>query len=134
MLTHILYSVILFIKLCVATILLQFDISSINFTALWKVRLNKIQLHCIASSKILNNCVVYYKCQPMNLYLVSSPQACNNNPNQNTPGVKKLQPRPKKRPCWKRCKIKMGSQDLLLLMELKFLIIMNRPQNITVAC
>ena len=30
--------------------------------------------------------------------------------------------------------IKMGGQGLLLLMELKFLIMMTWPQNITVAC
>ena len=37
----------------------------------------------------------------------------------------------KKRPCWKRCEIKMGGQGLLLLMELKVLIMMTRLQNIT---
>ena len=37
----------------------------------------------------------------------------------------------KKRPCLKRCEIKMGGQGLLLLMELKVLIMMIRPQNIT---
>ena len=31
-----------------------------------------------------------------------------------------------------RSEIKMGGQGLLLLMELKFLIMMTRPQNITV--
>ena len=40
----------------------------------------------------------------------------------------------KKRPCLKRCEIKMGGQGLLLLMELKVLIMMTRLQNITVAC
>ena len=39
----------------------------------------------------------------------------------------------KKRLCLKRCEIKMGSQGLLLLMEFKFLIMMTRPQNITIA-
>ena len=34
----------------------------------------------------------------------------------------------------KKCEIKIGTQGLLLLMELKFLKMMTRPQNITVAC
>ena len=33
----------------------------------------------------------------------------------------------------KRCEIKMGGQGLLLLIKLKVLIMMTRPQNITVA-
>ena len=33
----------------------------------------------------------------------------------------------------KQCEIKMGSQGLQLLMELKFLIMITRPQNIIVA-
>ena len=32
-----------------------------------------------------------------------------------------------------KCEIKIGGQGLLLLMEFKFLIMMTRPQNITVA-
>ena len=31
---------------------------------------------------------------------------------------------------WKRCEIKLGGQGLLLLMKLKFLIMMTRPQNV----
>ena len=47
------------------------------------------------------------------------------------PGACGLWPRA---PGVKRCGIKMGNQGLLMLMELKFLIIMARLQNISVAC
>ena len=55
-------------------------------------------------------------------------------PNQSTPGVKKVEAKNLKMAMLKRCEIKMGGQGLLLLMEFKFLIMMTRPQNITVAC
>ena len=58
-------------------------------------------------------------------------QVNNDNPNQNTPSVKQVAAKSLKRLC---CDIKMGSQGLLLLMELKFLTMMTRPQNVTVAC
>ena len=48
------------------------------------------------------------------------------------PWCKKVAAKNLKRPCWKRYEIKMDGQGLLLLMELKFLIMMTRPQNITV--
>ena len=54
-------------------------------------------------------------------------------PNQKTLVVKKVVAKNLKKAILKICEIKMGSQDLLLLMELKFLIMMTRPQNITVA-
>ena len=54
-------------------------------------------------------------------------------PNQNTTGVKKFVAKNLKKAMLKRCDIKMGGQGLLLPTELKFLIIMTRPQNITVA-
>ena len=54
------------------------------------------------------------------------------NLNQNTPGVKKEQPRVK-RPCWKRYEIKMSSQGVLLLIGLKILIIMTSLQNIVIS-
>ena len=106
------------------------------------------QLYSLAHTEIIHNayfwnmCVYVFISQPLNIE-----KLCNNwftahhwglpadlYPNQNTPGIKTLQPRILKRPCWKRSEIKMGGQGLLLLMELKFLIMTARLQNITVAC
>ena len=50
------------------------------------------------------------------------------------PWCKKVVAKNLKKAMLKNYEIKMGSQGLLLLMELKFLMMMTRPQNITVAC
>ena len=58
------------------------------------------------------------------------------NPNQNTPSVKNVAAKNLKKAMLKKCEIKMGGQGLLLLqlIELKLLIMVTRPQNITVVC
>ena len=69
------------------------------------------------------------------------------NPNQNTPASVYILGHNFFSPAWckkvvaknikghaEKCEIKMGDQGLLLLMELKFLIMITRLHNITVAC